>query len=99
MQSSDGWWSSWKEKKSALTTYRLNRPGQPTAGLLSLAMKRRERHGMNLVVHDFWASDASAAAAMLAFLGRHYTAPKPSSSGAAHYRRTPRCCTTCIGIA
>lgn len=67
------WWASWKENKSALTTYRFNKPGQPTAGLLSLAMKRRERHGMNLVVHDFWASDESAAAAMLAFLGHHNT--------------------------
>ncbi|MET8681971.1 GNAT family N-acetyltransferase [Streptomyces sp. NPDC004647] len=67
------WWSSWKENKSALTTYRFNRPGHPTTGLLSLAMKRRERHGMNLVVHDFWAADESAVAAMLAFLGRHNT--------------------------
>jgi len=67
------WWSSWKEKKSALTTYRFSGPGQPPAGLLSLAMKHRERHGMNLVVHDFWAANESAAAAMLAFLGRHNT--------------------------
>jgi predicted acetyltransferase len=67
------WWSSWKEKKSALTTYRFSRPGQPAAGLLSLVMKRRERHGMDLVVHDFWAANESAVAAMLAFLGRHNT--------------------------
>lgn len=67
------WWSTWKEKKSALTTYRFSTPGQPTAGLLSLAMKRRERHGMSLVVHDFWAANDSANAAMLAFLGRHDT--------------------------
>lgn len=67
------WWWSWKETKSALTTYRFSRPGQPTAGLMSLATKRRERHGMNLVVHDFWAANQSATAAMLAFLGRHNT--------------------------
>lgn len=67
------WWSSWKKNKNALTAYRFNRPGYPTAGLLSLAMKRRERHGMKLVVHDFWAAHESAAAAMLAFLGRHNT--------------------------
>lgn len=67
------WWWSWKEKKSALTTYCFSKPGQPTAGLLSLAMKRREHHGTNLVVHDFWAANESAAATMLTFLGRHNT--------------------------
>jgi predicted acetyltransferase len=67
------WWSPWKQNKSALTTYRFNRPGHSTAGVLSLATKRRERHGMSLVVHDFWAASQPAAAAMLAFLGRHNT--------------------------
>ncbi|GGT54991.1 spore coat protein [Streptomyces kurssanovii] len=67
------WWSPWKQNKSALTTYRFIRPGHSTAGVLSLATKRRERHGMSLVVHDFWAASQSAAAAMLAFLGRHNT--------------------------
>ncbi|MEU8568711.1 GNAT family N-acetyltransferase [Streptomyces pathocidini] len=67
------WWASWKEQKNSLTTYRFAKPGQPTAGLLSLAMKRRERHGMRLVIHDFWATDADTAGAMLAFLGRHNT--------------------------
>ncbi|MFI6055947.1 enhanced intracellular survival protein Eis [Streptomyces violascens] len=67
------WWSAWKENKSTLTAYRFNRPGRPTAGVLSLATKRRERHGMTLVVHDFWAADQPATAAMLAFLGRHNT--------------------------
>lgn len=65
------WWPSWKEKKNTLTTYQFNRPGRPVSGLLSLTMKRRERHGMNLTVHDFWASDHSTAAAILAFLGQH----------------------------
>ncbi|WP_431968616.1 hypothetical protein [Actinacidiphila sp. bgisy160] len=32
-----------------------------------------DRHGMNLTVHDFWATDPDTAAAMLAFLGRHNT--------------------------
>ncbi|MGW5682306.1 GNAT family N-acetyltransferase [Nonomuraea sp. NPDC003754] len=66
-----GWWFPWKQKKSALTVYRFHKPRQPTAGLLSLATKRRERHGMNLIVHDFWAADQNTTAAMLAFLGRH----------------------------
>ncbi|MDQ0771580.1 putative acetyltransferase [Streptomyces aurantiacus] len=67
------WWSAWKESKSALTTYRFSRPGHPTAGVLSLAMKRRERHGMSLLVHDFWAASEQTATAMFAFLGRHDT--------------------------
>lgn len=67
------WWWSWKERKSALTTYRFSTPGQSTAGLLSLTTKRRERHGMSLIVHDFWAANEDAAAAILAFLGRHNT--------------------------
>ncbi|MFD5268826.1 enhanced intracellular survival protein Eis [Streptomyces sp. NPDC058335] len=67
------WWSTWKENKSALTTYRFHSPGHPTAGVLSLATRRRERHGMSLVVHDFWAATQPTAAAMLAFLGRHNT--------------------------
>lgn len=67
------WWFPWKEKKSDLTTYRFRRAGQPAAGTLSFTTKRRERHGMNLVVHDFWAAGQSTASAMLAFLGRHNT--------------------------
>ncbi|WP_415954375.1 enhanced intracellular survival protein Eis [Streptomyces sp. KLOTTS4A1] len=67
------WWAAWKQNKSNLTTYRFSRPGHPTAGLLSLATQRRERHGMNLVVHDFWAATEATAAAMFAFLGRHNT--------------------------
>jgi predicted acetyltransferase len=67
------WWSAWKETKSALTTYRFNRPGHPASGVLSLTTKRRERHGMSLVVHDFWAASQPTAAAMFGFLGRHNT--------------------------
>ncbi|MEV6057576.1 GNAT family N-acetyltransferase [Streptomyces sp. NPDC052107] len=67
------WWTRWKQDKSNLTTYRFARPGHPTAGLLSLTTKRHERHGMSLTVHDFWAASQPAAAAMLAFLGRHNT--------------------------
>ncbi|MGP3950900.1 GNAT family N-acetyltransferase [Streptomyces sp. 7N604] len=65
------WWFPWKHRKNALTTYRFRQPGQPPAGMLSLTTKRHERHGMKLVVHDFWAASQSTAAAMLAFLGRH----------------------------
>jgi predicted acetyltransferase len=68
-----GWWWTWKQRKSSLTTYRFSPPGHPTAGLLSLTTKRRERHGMSLIVHDFWAASEDIAVAMLAFLGRHNT--------------------------
>ncbi|MGS2591171.1 GNAT family N-acetyltransferase [Streptomyces hebeiensis] len=67
------WWTRWKQDKSNLTTYRFARPGHSVAGLLSLTTKRHERHGMTLVVHDFWAVSRPTAAAMLAFLGRHNT--------------------------
>ncbi|WP_225828515.1 GNAT family N-acetyltransferase [Streptomyces naphthomycinicus] len=67
------WWTRWKQDKSDLTAYRFARPGHPTAGLLTLATKRHERHGMSLIVHDFWAASQPAAAAMFAFLGRHNT--------------------------
>ncbi|MCK7624432.1 GNAT family N-acetyltransferase [Streptomyces sp. RS10V-4] len=67
------WWTRWKEAKSNLTTYRFARPGLPTAGLLTLTTQRHERHGMTLIVHDFWAADQPATHAMLAFLGRHNT--------------------------
>ncbi|MFJ3495700.1 enhanced intracellular survival protein Eis [Streptomyces sp. NPDC086091] len=67
------WWNRWKQRKSSLTPYRFARPGHPTEGLLTLATERHERHGMSLVVHDFWADSQPAAAAMLAFLGGHNT--------------------------
>ncbi|MET8406016.1 GNAT family N-acetyltransferase [Streptomyces sp900116325] len=67
------WWTRWKQNKSNLTTYCFARPGHPTAGLLSLTTKRHDRHGMSLVVHDFWAASQPTAEAMLAFLGRHNT--------------------------
>lgn len=67
------WWTRWKQNKSALTAYRFARPGHSTGGLLTLTTNRHERHGMNLVVHDFWAASQPTAAAMLAFLGRHNT--------------------------
>ncbi|MEU5583061.1 GNAT family N-acetyltransferase [Streptomyces huasconensis] len=67
------WWTRWKQDKSTLTAYSFARPGRAAAGLLALATKRHERHGMSLVVHDFWAASQSVAAAMLAFLGRHNT--------------------------
>lgn len=67
------WWTRWKQDKSNLTTYRFSRPGSPITGALSLATTRHEHHGMSLVVHDFWAASQPAAAAMLAFLGRHNT--------------------------
>lgn len=65
------WWWDWKERKSTLTTYRFTAPGGETTGVLSLATSRRDRHGMTLTVHDFWAADHDTTHAMLAFLGRH----------------------------
>lgn len=67
------WWPRWKHDKSNLTTYRFALSGHPVTGLLSLTTKRHERHGMSLVVHDFWAAGQPTAAAMLAFLGHHNT--------------------------
>ncbi|MFI9362743.1 enhanced intracellular survival protein Eis [Kitasatospora sp. NPDC053057] len=76
------WWQDWKNAKSNLTTYRFHRSGQPTAGWLSLTTNRREHHGTDLTVHDFWADDHDCAAAMLAFLGRHH-----SRTETIHFRR------------
>ncbi|WP_432135078.1 MULTISPECIES: GNAT family N-acetyltransferase [unclassified Streptomyces] len=67
------WWARWKQAKSDLITYRFALPGHPTTGLLNLTTTRHQRHGMNLVVHDFWAANQPTAASMLAFLGRHDT--------------------------
>ncbi|MCK8679835.1 GNAT family N-acetyltransferase [Streptomyces lichenis] len=67
------WWTRWKQDKSNLTGYRFARSGHPAAGLLSLTTQRHERHGMGLVVHDFWADSRAVASAMMAFLGRHNT--------------------------
>lgn len=65
------WWTAHKQRRHDLTYYRFNHPGQPTAGYLSLATRRHDRHGAHLDVHDFWAADDTVASAMLAFLGRH----------------------------
>ncbi|MEU3795780.1 sterol carrier protein domain-containing protein [Streptomyces fructofermentans] len=46
---------------------------QRPTGLLSFAMKRHERHGMQLTVHDFWAADEETASEMMAFLADHHT--------------------------
>jgi predicted acetyltransferase len=65
------WWSSWQREKYRLTTYRFSRKGQPPSGFLALAPRRREQHGTELVVQDFWAADESTASSMLSFLGGH----------------------------
>lgn len=67
-----GWWPAWIDAKQQLTTYRFG-PAQSPTGLLSFAMKRSERHGMELTVHDFWAADEETVAAMMAFLANHHT--------------------------
>ncbi|MCZ4120287.1 GNAT family N-acetyltransferase [Streptomyces sp. H39-S7] len=70
------WWFPWKQSKSNLTTYCFHKPGHPTTGTLSFTTRRHERHGVTLIVHEFWAADESTTAAMLAFLGRHNTRAK-----------------------
>ncbi|MEU0770652.1 GNAT family N-acetyltransferase [Streptomyces albogriseolus] len=66
------WWPAWLDSKHQLTTYRFG-PEHSPSGLLSFAMQRSERHGMNLTVHDFWAADEETACALMAFLGSHHT--------------------------
>ncbi|MDX3433909.1 GNAT family N-acetyltransferase [Streptomyces sp. ME01-18a] len=76
------WWPAWTEGKHALTTYRFGPPQSPT-GLLAFAMKRSERHGMTLTVHDFWAVDEETVRAMMTFLGDHHT-----RAPVIHFRRS-----------
>ncbi len=76
------WWSAWMDGKQQLTTYRF-RSGQTTTGVLSLAMKRHQRHGTDLTVHDFWAADPETLHGMMAFLGSHHT-----RAAAIHVRRS-----------
>lgn len=76
------WWPSWIDGKQQLTTYRFG-PAQSPTGLLSFAMKRREPHGMQLTVHDFWAADAPTVAEMMAFLASHHT-----RAPSIHFRRS-----------
>ncbi|MFF0409693.1 enhanced intracellular survival protein Eis [Kitasatospora sp. NPDC004745] len=76
------WWEGWKTTKSRLTTYRFHRLGNPISGWLTLTTSRRENHGTDLTVHDFWAGDHDCAAAMLAFLGRY-----SSRTETIHFRR------------
>ncbi|MFF2073154.1 enhanced intracellular survival protein Eis [Kitasatospora sp. NPDC058162] len=76
------WWQDWKIAKNNLTTYRFHRSDHTIAGWLSLTTGRRDRHGTDLTVHDFWAGDHDCAAAMLGFLGRHH-----SRTETIHFRR------------
>ncbi|WP_031074867.1 GNAT family N-acetyltransferase [Streptomyces sp. NRRL WC-3742] len=76
------WWQDWKTTENRLTTYYFHRPGLPTSGWLSLTTSRRDHHGTDLTVHDFWAEDHNCAAAMLAFLARHH-----SRTETVHFRR------------
>ncbi|MGW4955437.1 GNAT family N-acetyltransferase [Streptomyces parvulus] len=69
------WWHPWQEAKHpGLTTYEFREPHQPVSGSISVAYEHHPT-GRRLVVHDFWASTAQAAAAMLAHLGRHSRIP------------------------
>ncbi|MFJ6650594.1 enhanced intracellular survival protein Eis [Streptomyces sp. NPDC091290] len=76
------WWPAWIDDKQQLFTYRFVR-GQSLTGLLSFAMKRSERHGMQLTVHDFWAADANTVGEMMAFLAGHHT-----RAAVIHFRRS-----------
>lgn len=75
------WWPAWIDDKQQLTTYRFG-PAQSPTGLLSCAMKRSERHGMQLTVHDFWAAGADTVSEMMAFIASHHT-----RAPAIHFRR------------
>ncbi|MFG2645936.1 enhanced intracellular survival protein Eis [Streptomyces sp. NPDC048370] len=67
-----GWWEHWQQQKHpGLATYRFNRSGREPTGVLSVANEPHPIEGRQIVVHDFWAADQEAAAAMFAFLGRH----------------------------
>ncbi|MFJ4972097.1 enhanced intracellular survival protein Eis [Streptomyces sp. NPDC088755] len=67
-----GWWDPWQqEQHPGLETYAFAEHGRDPGGVLSVATKRTP-DGRQLVVHDFWAADATFADAMFAFLGRHH---------------------------
>ncbi|GAA1237327.1 GNAT family N-acetyltransferase [Streptomyces rhizosphaericus] len=66
------WWGSWQQERHPdLATYAFAGSGREPSGVLTVATERTPG-GRHLVVHDFWAADALAADAMLAFLGRHH---------------------------
>jgi predicted acetyltransferase len=67
------WWWDWKHDQHSLTTYQFRSPAGGVEGVLSLATTRQPLRGATVVVHEFWAADADAATAMLAFLGRHHS--------------------------
>ncbi|MET9618724.1 hypothetical protein [Kitasatospora indigofera] len=83
--------------KNNLTSYRFSRPGQPTASWVSFTSKRRDRHGIDVVVHDFRASDPDCAASMLAFLGRHTSRAETVQCRRGALPPTHCCCTTSTG--
>jgi len=89
------WWWSWKEARSDLITYRFSRPGRPTEGVLSVTTAPRKPRGMELIVHDLWAANTTAAAAIYAFLGQHH-----SRVETVHFRRgaLPPCLTLLHGL-
>jgi len=90
-----GWWWSWQEKKSSLIIYQFSRPGQPAEGVLSIATAPRSPRGMELIVHDLWAPNSTAAAAIYAFLGQHH-----SRAETVQFRRSalPPCLTLLHGL-
>nr|BEK71415.1 GNAT family N-acetyltransferase [Kitasatospora purpeofusca] len=66
------WWGAWqREQHPRMETYAFAAPGREPSGVLAVAVERTPV-GRQLAVHDFWAADAPAADAMLAFLGRHH---------------------------
>ncbi|MFJ4689437.1 enhanced intracellular survival protein Eis [Streptomyces sp. NPDC088789] len=66
------WWDAWQQDvHPGLTHYRFALPGRDPDGLLSIDFAEHPGGGRCLMVHDFWAATARAAAAMLSFTGRH----------------------------
>lgn len=68
------WWADWQQRRHpGLSTYRFALAGCEPTGVLSVVAERDPVHGLQLVVHDFWAADHPTTRAMLAFLGRHHS--------------------------
>ncbi|MDH6130250.1 GNAT family N-acetyltransferase [Kitasatospora sp. GP82] len=65
------WWNDFLRDHHGAQTYEFaTTAGDAPVGQLTLATTRHADRGAQLTVHGFWAADADAAAAMLAFLGR-----------------------------
>ncbi|CAO5151104.1 GNAT family N-acetyltransferase [Frankia sp. AiPs1] len=68
------WWDGWQQQTHPqLAHYRAHDLDGRTAGFVSLAFDRDQQGERKVVVHDFWASNAASATALLGFLGRFHS--------------------------